>query len=77
MEERRERSLKARHDNLKANLSKVAAESDNPTATAELLQAGMNRSKSKKRFAPRKSDVMLAVNHQNSSNIQDAPTNKK
>jgi|SRR5215831_14574004 len=69
-QEKLDATTNLRHKELEASMSKICAESDNPAATERILRKAMNRSK-QKRIKPRKSNVQLAVNHQDKSNLQD------
>lgn len=70
METAKAESTKARHADINANMGTLAADSDNPTAAEALIKAAMSRPK-KKKAGPRKSEGILAVNHMDSSNMQD------
>lgn len=71
LETTREATKKNRHDDIRANMSKLAAESDNPSGAEAFIKAAMNRKK-KPKHGPRKSEVKLAINHNNSNNMSEA-----
>lgn len=71
LENTRLATKKNRHDDLKANMSRLAAESDNPSGAEAFIKSAMNRKKKPKHGA-RKSEVKLAVNHNNANNMSDA-----
>lgn len=59
-----------RHADITAHLSSLASDSDNPSGAETLIKAAMKRDKVKKN--PRRSEVKLAVNHTDASNLVDA-----
>lgn len=70
LEAQKTATKKNRHDDINANLSRLAADSDNPSGAEAFLKAAMNRKKPKKN--PRRSEVKLAVNHSDASNLSEA-----
>lgn len=71
LEDTRLATKKNRHDDIKANMSRLAAESDNPSGAEAFIKSAMNRKKKSKHGA-RKSEVKLAVNHNNANNLSEA-----
>jgi hypothetical protein len=53
---------KSRQDKNKANLSKIAARSDNPSATKSLLRSAMTRNRKRERVPKKKTNVHFDVN---------------
>ena len=71
LDAQKEETRKNRQADTLSNLSKLAAESDNPAGAEHLIKKALERTRRKKRITerPRRSEVHLAVNHQDSSNI--------
>lgn len=70
IEEQRAATKKNRHDDINSNLSKLASDSDNPSGAEAMIKSAMKRNRPKKN--PRRSEVHLAVNHSNASNLSEA-----
>lgn len=70
LEMSKEAARKARHNEINANMSSLAAESDNPSGAEHLIRSALNRPKRNK-IKPRRSEGILAVNHMDQSNLKD------
>lgn len=64
-----EQMKKNRRDDVKAKLSDIAAHSENPNVTENLMRASMNR-KNKKRKVETETNFRFAVNHSDSTNLK-------
>lgn len=59
---------KQRHDDLKSKMSTITSKADNPAAAEALLNAAMMRNRNKK-VSRKQTDIKLAVNHVDQSNL--------
>lgn len=64
----KEETQKNRHNDLKARMGTITKDSDNPSAAADLLKAGMTRNR-KKKLPPKKTEFHFAVNHNDRGNL--------
>ena len=59
---------KKRHDDLNAKMSSITSKAENPAAAEGLLKAAMERTR-KKKIPEKRTDMKLAVNHTDRSNL--------
>ena len=66
----RDETMKNRHADLEANMSKLASESDHPTGAERFIRSAINRSKGKS-VPKKKSEFKFDVNHKDSSSMKE------